>query len=933
MTTATIRPLLAQLGGAAAARAERASDAQLLTRFRTGRDGAAFAALVRRHGGLVWCACRRVLGVGPDAEDAFQATFLVLLRKAGTIRDRQSLPAWLYAVAHRVAVQALREAERRRRRELRSDVRPPAEPVDLSWREAVAVLHEELDRLPEAFRRPLLLCVVEGKTRDEAAALLGWTAGAVKGRLERGREALRRRLERRGIALSVGLLAASAAPGASAAVPAGLTAAAARLAVSAAPVVGAGVARLARGASPGLTGLSRRAVVVGVLALGLLAVSVAAPADKPAAEQPAKTPAPAIEQPAGPIVTVAGQVVDAAGKPVAGAKLFLCQGRDSAPTPAPQPAADADGRFRFTLGPPPVGYSQRSLLAAAPGHGCDWAEVGKVLYGELTLRLPEDVPIAGLVLDLEGQPVAGAAVRVAEVTTTSNDSLADFLSAWQTEKGEPAQPFRLLRRRVILGPAPAPLPAVTTDASGRFTLRGVGRDRVAILHVRGRGVADQLAYVALRPGFAPTPPTDGRYHLFGPEPVIALGPSKPVEGVVCDAKTGRPLAGVHVVAHLDSFVFWFPVEVTTDAQGRYRFDGLVKRPKRELTLRPALGEPYLARKLELTDTAGLAPITADAELTRGVLVSGRLFDRVTGRPARGYVHYRALVTNPTARTVPDYEGIEGALTDEAGRYRLPALPGPGVLLVQTHDGTSHGPFKTARVTAADTDPTIFDAGFNVFRVQGGGGMYPLDLLNAYRRIDPPVGASELSCDIPLEPGLKRACRVLDPDGRPLVGAIGYNLSSVGDSPESLRDATFTVDGLDPDRPRPILVVHRDRNLAGSLTLRGDEPEPVTVRLQPCAAVTGRVVTDDGQPVAGVRAEYSFPGHAFITRNTALAFWEPPIHTDAAGRFRLDGIPPGVQVRIGLERGRRSVQVPDSLNKLTLKPGEVKELGEFKVKRD
>jgi RNA polymerase sigma factor (sigma-70 family) len=202
------------------------SDGQLVQRFLTARDGAdqsAFRVLVERHGPMVLRVCRDVLGNAHDAQDAFQATFLVLARRAGSVQNADSLGCWLHKVARRVALRARSTAVRRRiheRRgaaikaaELGSEVAPPE-----SWRE----LHEEVARLPRRYREAVVLCYLEGLSTEEAAIRIGCPKGTVFSRLSRARERLRGRLDRRGLALPSAMLAAGLAPPSKAALPAGL---------------------------------------------------------------------------------------------------------------------------------------------------------------------------------------------------------------------------------------------------------------------------------------------------------------------------------------------------------------------------------------------------------------------------------------------------------------------------------------------------------------------------------------------------------------------------------------------------------------------------------------------------------------------------------------------------------------------------------------
>ena len=176
------------------------SDGQLLERFATGPPEAAewaFAALVDRHGAMVLRVCRGVLADPCDAQDAFQATFLVLIRKARGLWVAESLGPWLHQVALRTARCAREDAARRHRLERKiGEARPESRPED---RESERILHEELGRLPDRFRAPLVLCDLEGRTHEEAARHLGWPIGTVKSRQSRGRERLRDRLVRRGL--------------------------------------------------------------------------------------------------------------------------------------------------------------------------------------------------------------------------------------------------------------------------------------------------------------------------------------------------------------------------------------------------------------------------------------------------------------------------------------------------------------------------------------------------------------------------------------------------------------------------------------------------------------------------------------------------------------------------------------------------------------
>jgi RNA polymerase sigma factor (sigma-70 family) len=286
VTSGQIWHFLHQLRGLLGpASAARESDGELLARFARSRDEEAFARLMERHGAMVLAVCRRVLRQPQDAEDAFQATFLVLARQADAIRKQESVGSWLYGTSYRMSLKVRESADRRRSHESGGDQSPPlteypavplSETSDLERQELRAVLDEELQRLPEKYRAPLVLCYLEGKTNEQAAEELAWTKGTVSGRLARARDLLRDRLRRRGVALTAvavgGVLSEQMSV---AAVPARLSSATIRAASlfgagEAAGTLPAHVTLLAEGALQAMTMSKWKIVAAVVLALSVL---------------------------------------------------------------------------------------------------------------------------------------------------------------------------------------------------------------------------------------------------------------------------------------------------------------------------------------------------------------------------------------------------------------------------------------------------------------------------------------------------------------------------------------------------------------------------------------------------------------------------------------------------------------------------------------
>jgi RNA polymerase sigma factor (sigma-70 family) len=327
--------------------ADESADQTLLDRFRHHGDQEAFSVLVARHGPMVLAVCRRLLRDADAVEDAFQATFLILARQAGAIRRAEALAGWLHQVARRAALQA-RTAQARARREQSvpsdldaADSRPdPLE--EITGRELLALIDEEIHRLPRDYRAPLVLCYLEGRSQDEAARLLGWSPGSVKGRLERGRALLRDRLSKRGLDNLAPLPALAAVRP----LPADLLAATLR---AAAPdgVKRAGALALAGALAKG--GLARGAVAaLLLLAAGLVTAAFVAEQPTPPSRPPAPDRAPAKEAwkeeirpvdplPQGAVVRLGTQRLRHAGR--VGCVAFAPDGKTMASSAADQTIA------------------------------------------------------------------------------------------------------------------------------------------------------------------------------------------------------------------------------------------------------------------------------------------------------------------------------------------------------------------------------------------------------------------------------------------------------------------------------------------------------------------------------------------------------------------------------------------------------------------
>jgi RNA polymerase sigma factor (sigma-70 family) len=956
MATAQLHTLMRHLKGLAADR--QRTDRQLLEDFSACRDESAFTALLSRHGPMVLRVCRRVLRHEQDAEDAFQATFLVLARHTASIRKHEALASWLYGVAYRTATEVKRKAARRRNHEAKLRGRTPPAAPSPTWDDVQAVLDEEVQRLPGPFRAAFVCCVLDGQTVSVAASAQGVKECTLSWRLARARQRLRQQLARRGIELSAVLAALAVAQGAGkAAIPAALAGATIRFGLSVAAggpaaVIPSHVAALAAGATRAMFLTKTKIAAVVLLAAVLFAAGTCVltcqglaaqgrgPAPAAESKQPGPGKDPGAREGAGAAdmgsLTLSGQVLDPEGKPFAGAKLYLLDNAAAGKPPAVRAVTAADGHFRFAVAERDVrlnyGYADSwqavFLVATAEGHGAAVSKVGKPGGAEeRTLRVvKDDVPIRGRVIDLEGRPVAGATIRVDSLRLPVKDDLTAFLDALRVAKdGFPAENEHLT---ALYNPGVGGLfPEVTADRDGRFQLRGVGRERVVGLTIGGPTIETRQVRVRTRPGeliqrlaWKDFPKGDVLAY-YGATFDHPGRPTQPVVGVVRDKDTGKPIPGAVVKSEAlaGNYVHGRDfIRTTADKDGRYRLVGLPKGQGNVIKAAAPDGQPYLSAERSVPDGTGVETVTVDCELKRGVWVEGKVTDKGTGKPVPARVEYFVFADNPHLKGVAGLAVHQNLHTEADGTFRFIGLPGRG-LVAARGDGDRH----------------LVGVGAEKYEKEPGLGTLktspPCASVGYHRLVEVEVapGADAVTCQVVLDPGRTLTGTVLGPDGQPLAGARAFGLHSYAFSSywsrEPLPTAEFTAYGLGEGRPRRLLFLHEGKKLGGTLLVRGDEKTPVQVKLEPWGAVTGRLVGVGGLPRAGADLRLDPVGDKLSNTDYA-SHPTRSFHADKDGKFRIEGLVPGMKYALGVvEKG----VYYDALD-FSVRSGETKDLGEVQV---
>jgi protocatechuate 3,4-dioxygenase beta subunit len=360
------------------------------------------------------------------------------------------------------------------------------------------------------------------------------------------------------------------------------------------------------------------------------------------------------------------------------------------------------------------------------------------------------------------------------------------------------------------------------------------------------------------------------------------------------------------------------VETTTDGQGRYRLNGRPNRTGHRVTVIPPKGEPYLP-------TADYPPkgepgkvVRLDLRAKRGVFISGRVTDPATGRPLRAAVEYKAWFDNPNVKGMhPVWRSTTFSAAD--GSFELVGLPGRGVLSAKLDELRRGRCLVGAGAEAikgyehkSQSFPTLPDQ------------LFP-NMINAVAAVDAEAGG-QTTCNIAVSTGKTVAGKVVDPDGKPLIGVVINGSVGAGYYTGELPAAEFAIPAINPAAPKPYFFYHRPKNLAAAVVLKGDEPDGFTVRLHPAATITGRLLDADGEPLADTEISGGIEADQLGLRSGWHGFFYGK--TDKAGRFRIAGLVPGI--RMGARVSRRYELAERIFNGRAFAVGEESELGDIRV---
>ncbi len=496
------------------------------------------------------------------------------------------------------------------------------------------------------------------------------------------------------------------------------------------------------------------------------------------------------------------------------------------------------------------------------------------------------------------------------------------------------------------------LPAgVVTDSGGRFRIAGLGRDVLANLTLSGPTIALKKVKVITRAmDRVNEAPRDAafagveEFAIHGASFTIAVEPTRPIEGFVRDSETNQPIPGAVVTASrlsgsenpTDGVI-----STETDARGHYRLIGLPKEHVKahELAVYPPLDRPYfVTRGIEAPAKPGFEPVKLDIALKSGIWITGKVTGVANSEPVAAAADYFPLLTNEHARDYPNFNsnGTSNGIntrykTDKIGRFRIVGLPGEGVVTAHTLDKSYVGGVGAESIKGRTEQGRLLTY----------DRIYP-KLYQSLKPVNVPEEASTFACDLTVDHGQSVLIRLVDQAGVPVTDAMvsGTNPEGTDDDSLTLEDESVArIGGLEPGKPRTVLIQHDDRKLGAIVSIPPNGPRnstPITVTLRPTATLTGRLVDGEGKPAkGGVNVE--------LTPSAPTQFWGFPVASaelDSTGRFRCEGIPAGGPYQVEAtspppdEFGRRmepeAFELFELGKNLKLEPGQTLDFGTVDV---
>ncbi len=684
-----------------------------------------------------------------------------------------------------------------------------------------------------------------------------------------------------------------------------------------------------------------------------------------------------------------GRVTGADGKAVAGAKLYWIRSRvhDLQPQPPILVATTGDdGVFRFT--PPPShvtendpaswDYSDR-IVVTARGHGftVTWPggirdamnapggllrTLARVIGGQQgPAALPAaGEPIRGRLVDINGQPVIGATVRI-RWFNDENAGRYDVQEAEARGVENAAWQARVNDLLNVIEPAQlrAALPSATTNAEGRFELRDLGPRRLVQLLIEGEGIESTEIVARNEPGEKIVLTSDrhergGTQTVYPNEFLHAIGPSKPVEGRVLDLDTGEPIANAVVRAfmihgdRLNSSREREQFATTTDAAGRYRITGLPIGAENRLVAFATGDVSYLPVGHAADTSAAGAATELDFRLKRGVWAEGRVFDSTTDKPFTGELIYYFFRNPELEAAIPGLRTayLDGRYwTNANGEFRVPVPPTRGVLAFR-YDGR-----------AIDRDGIDrFARGFGADEIRGSedfGGSKAFPTLPFYltpgnyeRVAEVPAaeGRNVVRVEMPLFASPPVTVRAVDPEGN---GVTDFQVYGANErfGWQAQEGQQFEIVDLRPGEKRKVFVFHRQRNLAGGGFATHGMKETLEIKLLAAGSIRGRLVDAAGEPIDDASL---FVQYEKLNSDDDSAIWAPhpklsanptTIPVDQEGRFHLDGLIPGWSYHANASAPRKyqgeimDMFIGQPFENVQVEPGETKDLGDLLVGAD